>query len=219
MQPQVPYDIIVAGGVEGQREQPRLHYWPSMDIIFSGKEKLMKLEKLLILMLVMGLNACASKATKKTAAVQQYTGTGTLVIKEITFAKGAYIRDAVRNECHLPDKLAHFVEQYSADQYAGTITDASVAPADAQILSIEIESATGGGGGAWSGGKAVMINVKLTQNGKQLGDFKGRRFSGGGAFATFKGTCSILGRCVKALGRDVSEWLQHPAKGSVLGDM
>jgi len=37
-------------------------------------------------------------------------------------------------------------------------------------------------------------------------------------FAGFKGTCSIMGRCVKALGRDVAEWLQSPSKGAVLGD-
>lgn len=179
----------------------------------------MKLERFLILILAMSLNACASKDAKNTVAVQSYSGTGTLVIKDIPFAEGTYIRDAIRNECHLPDKLAHFVEEYSADQYANIITDASAAPADAQILRIEIENVTGGGGGAWSGGKVVMINGKLTQNGKLLGDFKGRRVSGGGAFATFKGTCSILGRCVKALGRDVSEWLQHPSERGVLGDM
>jgi hypothetical protein len=179
----------------------------------------MKLEKFLIVILALGLTACAPKETKKTPAVQQYTGTGTLVIKDINFAEGAYIRDAVRNECHLLDKLAHFVEEYSADQYANIITDASTAPADAQILIIEIDNVSGSGGGAWSGGKSVTINGKLTQNGKLLGNFKGRRFSGGGAFATFKGTCSILGRCVKALAKDISEWLQHPAERSVLGDM
>ena len=82
----------------------------------------MKSENLLILFLAMGLSACTAKDAKKSAAVQQFTGTGSLVIRNV-------------------------------------------------------------------------------------------------AFATFKGTCSILGRCVKALGRDVSEWLQHPSERAVLGDM
>ena len=82
----------------------------------------MKSENLLILFLVMGLSACASKDTKKAAAVQQFTGTGRLVIRNV-------------------------------------------------------------------------------------------------AFAIFKGTYSILGCCVKALGRDVSDWLLHPSERAVLGDM
>jgi hypothetical protein len=64
-----------------------------------------------------------------------------------------------------------------------------------------------------------MIKGSLSQRGKMLGDFKARRYSGGGMFGGYKGTCAILGRCVKTLGRDVAEWLAHPASQAVLGDL
>jgi hypothetical protein len=41
----------------------------------------------------------------------------------------------------------------------------------------------------------------------------------GGAFGGFKGSCSVLGRTVKALGKDIAQWLVQPAKGSQLGDL
>ena len=124
----------------------------------------MKLEIFLMVFLIIGLSGCVSKNTGITATAQQFAGTGTLFIKDIVFAEQSNVRDAVRNECHLQEKLMQFVQSYSADQYASIIADASAVPAGAQILSMEIENVSGGGGGAWSGGKMVMINGKLTQN-------------------------------------------------------
>jgi hypothetical protein len=64
-----------------------------------------------------------------------------------------------------------------------------------------------------------LVKGSLNQKGKMLGDFKARRYSGGGMFCGYKGTCAILGRCVKALGKDVVEWLAQPTSRAVLGDM
>ncbi len=178
----------------------------------------MKINLLFLFILLLGLNACATKS-KTTSQPVQSTGTGTLLINPVSFNKQAYIREAVRNECNLDGKLVQFIEQYAAGQYAKIITGSSTGSRDAQILTIEIEQVQGGGGGAWSGGKMVLINGKVTQNGRVLGDFKGRRYSGGGMFGGYKGTCAILGRCVKALGKDIAEWLTHPASKAVLGDL
>lgn len=174
--------------------------------------------KLLLLFLVLGLSGCASKG-KVPAQQVAPSGTGTLRINAIRFNQQAYIRDAVKKECNLDAKLLQYTEQFAANRYASIMTDSSSAPSDAQILTIEIEQVQGGGGGAWSGGKMVLINGKLTQGGKLLGDFKGRRYSGGGMFGAYKGTCAILGRCVKALGKDIAEWLNNPKHQSVLGDL
>jgi hypothetical protein len=59
----------------------------------------------------------------------------------------------------------------------------------------------------------------LTKNGKKLGDFKARRYSGGGMFGGYKGTCAILGRCVRTLGSDVAKWLSHPKSKAMLGNL
>lgn len=170
------------------------------------------------LLFTVGLSGCVTNGKKPTQSVQ-HTGTGTLIIKPIAFKKDAFIRKAVKQECNLDGKLTQFIEQYAAGQYANIATDSNATSHDAQVLTVEIEEVQGGGGGAWSGAKVVLIKGSVTQKGKQLGSFKARRYSGGGMFGAYKGTCAILGRCVKALGRDVAEWLTHPTPQAALGDL
>lgn len=161
----------------------------------------------------------AQPAVEAQAQSVQYSGTGTLVIKPITYQKGSYVRDAVKRECNLPGKLTQFIEDNAMGQYAKIITNSRSAPAGAELLQIEIEQVQGGGGGAWSGGKWVLINGKLLKRGKVVGSFKARRYSGGGLFGAYKGTCGILGRCVKTLGSDIAGWLANPTHNAVLGDL
>lgn len=73
---------------------------------------------------------------------------------------------------------------------------------------------------ALTGGGAKMVPIKgtLEENGAATGNFKGRRTSDGGVFSVSEGTCSILGCCVKTLGRDVADWLQHPSTVSIVGE-
>ena len=182
----------------------------------------MKTTYLLLILLFIGLSGCATtnKPSSSTiASPAKQTGSGVLVIKQVNFKKGAAIRDAVKNECNLDGKLTQFIEKNAISEYAQILTGTSSIPANAQVLTIEIEQVQGGGGGAWSGGKMVLINGQLTERGKTLGNFKARRFSGGGVFGGYKGTCAILGRCVKALGKDIAGWLTHPAPDSTLGDL
>ena len=178
----------------------------------------MKFSYMTLFVLLAGLSGCASNSNKPDQAIQ-HTGTGTLIINPIAFKEDAYIRDAVKQECDLDGKLAQFIEQYAAGQYANIVTDSNTGSADAQVLTMEIEEVQGAAGGAWSGAKSVVIKGTLSQKGKVLGDFKARRYSGGGMFGGYKGTCAILGRCVKTLGRDVAEWLAHPTPQAVLGDL
>lgn len=178
----------------------------------------MKLSYMTLFVLLAGLSGCATNSNKPVQTIQ-HTGTGTLIIKPIAFKNDAYIRDAVKQECDLDGKLAQFIKENAAGQYANIVTDSDTSSADAQVLTIEFEDVQGAAGGAWSGPKSVVIKGSLNQKGKMLGDFKARRYSGGGMFGGYKGTCAILGRCVKALGRDVGEWLAHPTSQAVLGDL
>lgn len=179
----------------------------------------MKFNCLTLFAFLLVLSGCANHGAKQPTQPVQHTGTGTLVIKPVSFKKDAYIRENVKQECNLDGKLSQFIEENAAGQYASIVTNSDSRPAGAQILTIEIESVQGAAGGAWSGAKDVVIKGTLTQNGKTLGDFKARRYSGGGMFGGYKGTCAILGRCVKALGRDVAEWLANPTRQAVLGDL
>jgi len=159
-----------------------------------------------------------AEAKSSDTAKQQGTD-GVLFISSIGFNKDADIREAVRNDCKLENRLTQSIESFASKQFTQIETSAASAPKNAKILSVEIEEVQGGGGGAWSGAKSVSVNGKLTQNGKELGSFKGRRYSGGGMFAIYKGTCGILARCTKTLGKDISTWLKNPEKNSALGDL
>jgi hypothetical protein len=53
----------------------------------------------------------------------------------------------------------------------------------------------------------ILIRASLYKNGKLVDDIKIQRDSSGGLYAGFKGSCSVLGRCAKALGEDLSIWL------------
>ncbi|MCK5889467.1 MAG: hypothetical protein KAG19_05945 [Methylococcales bacterium] len=189
----------------------------------------MKMKFLCLSVLLLGLTGCVKDSVNSSSAmdesktevkaVQQMGSEGVLFISPISINKDARIRQAIKNECKLEDRLAQSIEQFASKQFAEINTDSSLAQKDAKVLTIEIEQVQGGGGGAWSGAKSVLINGELTQNGKVLGTFSARRYSGGGMFAAYKGTCAILGRCTKTLGKDVAKWLENPEKNSALGDM
>jgi len=142
------------------------------------------------------------------------------LVTPIHFAKDSGVRPAIKAECKLPEKLERFIRQSSAKQ--NILVKTSDGPANqiqGQVLSIEITQAFGPGGGAYSGAKSVTIGGKLTDGDKVLGTLTARRISGGGAFASFKGTCDILGRDVETLGSDVATFLISPSKGARLGNI
>lgn len=140
------------------------------------------------------------------------------IASDIPFGQTTQVRDAVRNECNLGEKLSGFIKEYGNDkdlnieQYADIVSD------QGKVLHVEITGVQGAGGGAWSGPKSVSIQGALTENGKEVGTFHGSRHSGGGAFGGFKSTCAIFGRDVKALGKDVARWLKSPTMNASLGD-
>ena len=87
------------------------------------------------------------------------------------------------------------------------------------MLSLEITQIMGGGGGAWSGPKRIVLEGTLTEGGQQIGSFRAQRTSGGGAWGGYKGTCSILEICAEELGEDVGKWMHGPTQGAKLGEL
>ena len=152
-------------------------------------------------------------------------GTGSAVAGDVQvaattpFAKDGAIRDAVKNECQLQTKLPHFVNEFASSYGIAVELKESVSKkSKGKVLVLEITGVQGGGGGAWSGAKSVQAKGELFENGKSIGNFTANRYSGGGFFGGYKGTCSIMGRCVKTMGKDIATWLQHPTKNAHLGD-
>lgn len=141
------------------------------------------------------------------------------ISKQAAFDSKLNVPDAVRAECDLPNKVSKFVQEYSAKGFDKvTLADQVSAKTPGKALSLKITDVLGTGGGAWSGYKQVTVEGTLWENGKVIGTFTGTRYSGGGAFGGYKGTCAILGRCTKAIGKDVASWLQAPTLNARLGD-
>ncbi|NOQ37194.1 MAG: hypothetical protein GQ569_15095, partial [Methylococcaceae bacterium] len=109
----------------------------------------MKLIKLFFITLL--LSACASNAPKQSAATSSTSASKDLIIKTIVFSNPDEIRDAVKNECRLKEKLTSYIQENIGEQY--NIVENST---NADVLEIEISDVHGNSGGAWSGSKMVM---------------------------------------------------------------
>jgi len=141
------------------------------------------------------------------------------IANQAPFAQQLSVPEAVRAECNLPTKVIDFVKENANKNYDKVaLADNVSASTPGQALSMKIVGLTGTGGGAYSGPKHVTVEGTLWENGKVKGTFTATRYSGGGAFGGMKGTCSILGRCVQAIGKDVGGWLLAPSMNAKLGD-
>lgn len=138
---------------------------------------------------------------------------------EVKFSVDANVREAVVNECNLQTKLPNFIRTYGEKNGIDIVLSdkALNKKKKGSVLLLEITHVNGGGGGVWSGAKSVAVKGKLYKNGHFIGSFTASRASGGGMFGAYKGTCAILGRCVKTLGSDIAKWLKHPIKNAHLG--
>ncbi len=152
----------------------------------------------------------------KQAASSTSTAGSVQLASSIPYAGNANISGKVKDECKLDTQLASFIKSNEASV---VLTDESLSEkSSGKVLLLEITNVQATGGGAWSGPKSVSVAGKLFDNGKQVGDFTASRYTTGGAFGGFKGTCALVGRCVKSLGKDIGQWLKNPAPGSSLGN-
>ena len=137
---------------------------------------------------------------------------------EVPFAAGIDVTEAVRNECTLQTRLPKFIVDGAERGVDVVIGDTAAENASGKVLQLEFTNILGFGGGAWSGPKSVTVTGKLYENGQLIGNFVASRYSTGGAFGGFKGTCSILGRCIETLGVDIGRWLKSPTMDARLGN-
>lgn len=126
------------------------------------------------------------------------------------------ISTAIKEECAIGERLADFVQKYSSQPIEFSTEEPALD--SGRVLRMEIVDAVAMGN-AWLGHqKYSKLRGTLYQDGTKVASFKARRNSMGGAFAGFKGSCSVLDRTIKALGEDVAGWLENPTDGVNLGD-
>ena len=135
------------------------------------------------------------------------------VLRTIPFDADA-ASQKIQDECELQNKVPKFLDAYSERV---ELVDGSLGKSG-RILELEITEVHAPGGGAFSGPKWMTVEGVLRDNGREVGSFTASRYSGGGVFGAYKGTCAIVGRCAKTLGKDIANWLENPQKGSKLGN-
>lgn len=163
-----------------------------------------------------------AKTSNKAAPVNKAPLTAAISISEsIAYARDSGATTRVMNECIIDRQLPDFIESYAGNidiavvQKNGRVSSKN----KGKVLVMEFSDIIGTGGGAWSGSKSVTVKGELFENKKMIGSFKARRVSGGGFWGAYKGTCSILERCVNTLGKDISIWLSSPTMNARLGNM
>lgn len=141
------------------------------------------------------------------------------VPRPVPYSEDGDIADNIKTECKLDEQLADFIQKGAKAngvdvQFASGALDKD----KGRVLDVRITNVISMGN-AWIGHqKGSTAAGTLYEDGKKIGSFKARRHSMGGAFAGFKGSCSVLGRTVEAMGEDIGAWLKNPSEGANLGD-
>jgi hypothetical protein len=136
--------------------------------------------------------------------------------RSIGFAEGTFVRPAVIEECTLEEQLPQFVQEF-AQKEGIAIELVDTLPGSGRVLELEITNVLELGNGFVGRQKGLDISGRLLENGVVVGNFRGRRATTGGFMGGYKGACAFFGRCAKALGKDVADWLKAPTKDAVLG--
>ncbi|MEX3842337.1 hypothetical protein [Paraburkholderia sp. BR10882] len=147
------------------------------------------------------------------AATCAVAGPPVLLETPVTYAPDASVVEQVRNECHVEDMLTrHMGELLRKLNRGGDGTVASQTnAAEARILRLQITHVMGVGGGAWSGPKAATVSADLIEGDKVVRHVKISRWSVGGVWGGFKGTCSILDRTTIFIAKDLYRWVRDPS--------
>jgi hypothetical protein len=143
------------------------------------------------------------------------------VAHSIGYADESEIASNIRSECTaLPTQLSDFTRQYAAGKGVTVHqVDEVSSQAPGRVLLMRIDEAVSMGNAFVGHQKYSRISGELYEDGERVSGFRARRNSMGGAFGGYKGSCSVLGRTMRALGRDVGEWLADPQDGARLGNM
>lgn len=142
------------------------------------------------------------------------------MVSVVPYAENSEIQKKVRNECtKLGSQLSEFTQQFGKEFGVEVeLVDAINTQGEGRVLYVEISDAVSMGNAFMGHQKYTSVRGTLYENGKKVADFRGRRNSMGGAFAGYKGSCSVLGRTVKVLGKDIAGWLKSPEDKAELGD-
>lgn len=138
----------------------------------------------------------------------------------VNFTDPGLIKEAILTDCNLPAKLVQFIKAYAIENgMTVEVVENAAGKKEGQVLLVEIVDAVSAGNAFTGHRKSTTVRGSLVQDGKEVASFTGRRVSGGGFGGGYKGSCSVLGRTVKALGKDIASWVRNPTPNAKLGDL
>lgn len=153
------------------------------------------------------------------ASLPAHAGGEIVIPSPVSFTDSAQVDPAAKAECALPERVAEQIAiGLRAAGFEPKLVDKPTPKSGPRVLQLKIESATAKGNAMVGRIKAVTVIGTLYEDGKPGPSFVATRGSGGGAFAGFKKSCDIFGRCAAAIGQDVARWLASPVDGAKLGD-
>lgn len=140
---------------------------------------------------------------------------GVIYVKsDIPFKDSDEIVSKVKEECtELGSQFADSILKFGNKQKL-KIKLVDELPSQGTVVSITINSVISEGNANPFNPhrKQVFATATLLQDGNEAGSNTFSRFSGGGFWGGFKGSCSVLQHTVNTLGNDVAKWLKKSAK-------
>ena len=140
----------------------------------------------------------------------------THILVNTPYSESHDIRNNILNECtSLGTKLSSFTQSYANARGIEIVLDDKISNTDQGLyLQLEISDAISRGNAFIGHSKFVAVKGTLWRDGEAVASFDGRRSSMGGFMGSYKGSCSVLGRCVKTLGKDIAAWLESSPSGA-----
>ena len=142
------------------------------------------------------------------------------LVSSAPFAADNDIRKKITNNCTtLGAKLSSFTQSFAEKNgVVVQLVDSVDTAAAGRVLELEIDQAVSQGNAFIGHRKFVGVRGTLWEDGQRVATFDGERSSGGGFAAGYKSSCAVLGRCVKALGKDIAAWLENPVDEAEIGE-
>lgn len=123
------------------------------------------------------------------------------------------IDNRITSECNqLGERFSAYITQYADRNGVNVVRTGGDLASFPNHVEIEIESAISSGNAFMGHAKGISVYAVLYRNGKVVDKTTFFRSSNGGFMGGFKSSCSVLNRTVKALGKDIAQWLARHDK-------
>lgn len=135
-----------------------------------------------------------------------------LVPAFIPYQKDEVAKENIRKECTWNTTMPQYLVKKSDGRVQ--ITEKNIDSASGRKLMLAATHLHVIGGGGWTGPKWLVLEGKLLENGKLIGNFEARRQTIRGSLKT----CGTLESLSEEIGDDIVEWLKNPGLNAKLGN-